>query len=1166
MPTPAPDLLADCRALVSTLVDDLRRLVDSDADAAAKVRDELDAARRAGRTSLSDTDWKEGRLAQVAVAWVLAGVFVRFCEDNGLIDGHRLAGTGHGLQEAKDRRSQHLREHPSHDDRHWLDEVIAFAAGHQGLDAVLGGHNPLRFLPLTADGARTFVGFWQEQAADGSLRRDFTDPVWDTRFLGDLYQDLSDHAKKTYALLQTPVFVEEFILDHTLTPALQEFGLPHTDVIDPTCGSGHFLLGAFDRLAQAWLDREPGTHRRVLAQRALDQVAGVDLNPFAVAVARFRLVVAAMRFEGVTRLHEVAEFRLHVATGDSLYHFQIDQQLPGTTGDPVHGYATEDLDDVLAILRKRYAVVVGNPPYITVKDPALNELYRKRFPVCRGKYSLGVPFTQQFVRLARTANDGAPAGHVGMITANSFMKREMGKKLIEEYLPRVDLTHVIDTSGAYIPGHGTPTVILFLRNQRPAKDSVQAVLGIRGEPSKPADPTKGVVWRSIVDLLPEGEAQNDYVTVTSLPRARLGSHPWSIGGGGASELKERLDGAGRLLGDAVEPIGFSAISGDDDVFLGWPLSAPGRVSGRTAFRALVTGEQVRDFEIRSASLALWPYDAELLYTGVAASTLVWPYRALLRASQMFQKSREERGLRWDEFAFLSRDRLRTPLSIAFAFVATHNHFVLDRGGKVFKQSAPVIKLPAGATEDDHLGLVGLLNSSTAQFWFRQTFFAKPSNGVKRGLEDEMWEQRLEYDGTKLSTFPLVCERTLNFGRALDKLAASAASSLPSAITERGAPTRSALDEARTRWQLLRAQMIAAQEELDWHVYSLYGLLDEDVTMPLDDVPPIELGQRAFEIVLARKVDAGDVETAWFARHRSTPITEIPSHWPDAYRRLVERRIELIESNPEIALIEQPQYKRRWAVTPWEDQEREALRTWLLDRMEAPQHWSGAPMMTTCASLAGRLRMDPDVVAVAHLLEPGADLTVLVTTLVQAEAVPYLAQERYTEQGLRKRAEWERVWDLQRAEDRGDQVGTIPVPPKYDKKDFRGVAWDHRGKLDVPKERFISYPGLGRPGDPSPVIGWAGWDHLQRAQALMSWYQTLEAGETERPARVLAGLCELLPWVQQWHDTAADDHAGTALAGVLEHELRSRSLTPDQLRSLPPATVARAPRNRKAPRP
>ena len=60
------------------------------------------------------------------------------------------------------------------------------------------------------------------------------------------------------------------------------------------------------------------------------------------------------------------------------------------------------------------------------------------------------------------------------------------------------------------------------------------------------------------------------------------------------------------------------------------------------------------------------------------------------------------------------------MSIAFAYVATHNHFVLDRGGKVFKQTAPVIKLPQGATEDEHLALLGVLNSSTACFWLKQS--------------------------------------------------------------------------------------------------------------------------------------------------------------------------------------------------------------------------------------------------------------------------------------------------------------------------------------------------------------------------------------------------------------------------------------------------------------
>ncbi len=84
-------------------------------------------------------------------------------------------------------------------------------------------------------------------------------------------------------------------------------------------------------------------------------------------------------------------------------------------------------------------------------------------------------------------------------------------------------------------------------------------------------------------------------------------------------------------------------------------------------------------------------------------------------------SQLNRGLMWYDYSMFSKDRVRTPLSIAFAFVATHNHFVLDRGGKVFNRSAPVIKLPAGSTEADHLALLGLLNSSTACFWMKQVF-------------------------------------------------------------------------------------------------------------------------------------------------------------------------------------------------------------------------------------------------------------------------------------------------------------------------------------------------------------------------------------------------------------------------------------------------------------
>ena len=173
--------------------------------------------------------------------------------------------------------------------------------------------------------------------------------------------------------------------------------------------------------------------------------------------------------------------------------------------------------------------MVGNPPYITPKDNALNQGYRERFGSCHRQYSLAVPFTERFFDLAHAPAPGAaePAGFVGMITANSFMKREFGKKLVEEFIPRWDLTHVVDTSGAYIPGHGTPTVILFGRHRRPVARGVRAVMGIRGEPAIPDDavPAKGLrlVMRSFAQIDQRGFVMiSKFVSVNSdVPRGVL---------------------------------------------------------------------------------------------------------------------------------------------------------------------------------------------------------------------------------------------------------------------------------------------------------------------------------------------------------------------------------------------------------------------------------------------------------------------------------------------------------------------------------------------------------------------------------------------------------------------------------------------------------------------
>src|SRR5439155_10740089 len=239
------------------------------------LRSEWASAREANRTASAYEPWREELLTQVAVAWVLACVFVRFCEDNDLVEAPWLSGPGLRRQRALDQRQHYFQQHPTETDREYLYDVFEQMARLPGLgDLFDKRHNPLWRVGLSGDGATKLLAFWQRiDPATGQLAHDFSDPEWDTRFLGDLYQDLSEAARKKYALLQTPEFVEEFILDRTLEPALDEFGLdaapvydregkpitsPGFRMIDPACGSGHFLLGSFRRILNLWQKKEPG--------------------------------------------------------------------------------------------------------------------------------------------------------------------------------------------------------------------------------------------------------------------------------------------------------------------------------------------------------------------------------------------------------------------------------------------------------------------------------------------------------------------------------------------------------------------------------------------------------------------------------------------------------------------------------------------------------------------------------------------------------------------------------------------------------------------------------------------------------------------------------------------------------------------------------------------
>jgi hypothetical protein len=1210
MPVDQKRLLKDCQKQLRQLEADLKVQVIEMAELDASLRAEHSEARAAGRVGDAFEIWRGEQITQGAVHWVLACVFVRFLEDNRLIDP-RLAGDGDAGLLAEAAEQTYYASNPTHHERNWLLEVFRQVAALPGGRALFDeAHNPAFRFPLSPDASKQLLRFWREiDATSGALAHSFDDPTWDTRFLGDLYQNLSEAARSKYALLQTPLFVEEFVLDRTLGEALKVLPLVSVTLIDPTSGSGHFLLGALARLLVEWERTDPGAPREVLVQRALDQIAGVDLNPFAVAIARFRLLIAALIACDVTRLDRAPGFQIHVAVGDALLHGDEPGRLElgdGGRGQFVrHAFDDEDLNAVNRILGRRYAVVVGNPPYITPKDKALSVAYRERYKSCHRQYALSVPFVERFWELASSEISGGVAGWIGQITANSFAKREFGKKLIEEFFPRVDLTHVLDSAGAYIPGHGTPTVLLFGRARPPVSTVIRAVLGIRGEPETPTDPSRGEVWSAIRSQVEMPGSEGMFVSAEDVPRERFLMHPWSLGGGGAADLKGAIEAAASsTLANMGAVVGRTTHTGEDGAFV-LPTSTPSTRGWSRFVVSLIEGDNVRDWTLGQTQVCLFPYDRENARPWrripEKLNAHFWSYRSSLRARVDFGQTVEERGLRWFEHSMFFAERFLTRPVIAFAFVSTHNQFVLGRDEVVYKQSAPVIALP-GSDYGQLYGVLGLLNSSVSCFWLKQVCHNKGGGGIGGGLATEAWEQFYEFTGTAMAAFPLVRDRPAEIGEELDVLARERSSLLGSAFSE-STPNRASLDRARARADELLRRMIGLQEELDWKCYKLYEIADESVTADGapdhgGGAPPLRLGERAFEIVLARRLAVGEDDSTWFVRHASNPITELPTDWPRSYRDLVERRITLIEQDRHIALLERPENKRRWNLELWEDMEREALDFWLLDRLESRAFWPDAVLQTT-RDLAERAAVDPSFAQVASLrFGDGVPLESAIRQLVIGASVPFLAVLRYAERGREKHRVWNEVWELQRREDivdsavataqdftsaregestaslanrlaeaqrsrRMSDVGQIPRPPKYVSADFqRAEYWRMRGALDVPKERFTSYQFCGRDGDDVPLVGWAGWTHLQQAQALSAWYaerRSLDGWSGDRLAPILAGVSELLPWLRQWHndiDPEFSDRPGDAYALWLDQELQGNGITPESLKAWEPPRSAR----------
>jgi type I restriction-modification system DNA methylase subunit len=312
----------------------------------------------------------------------------------------------------------------------------------------------------------------------------YTFAVVETEVLGEIYEQfLGDVINVTRAggveivtkpevresggVVPTPRYIVDAIVTRTLAPALQGKGpdqLAGFTTADICCGSGIFLLSVFETLSDHYLgwylanDRERHvglTIYEVAAEKwrltfkekrriLLAHIRGVDIDPNAIEVARFSLLLKLIENESAAGLRDfVATERIPalptmegtLRTGNSLVSQAewnaVEGLLPGRLLEKINPF-TWATEFPAEIERGGFDVIVGNPPYIRIQnmvayspeEAAFYQSPASPYTTARqdnfDKYAL---FIERSLTLIR------PDGRLGLIVPHKFMTTQAGRAL-----------------------------------------------------------------------------------------------------------------------------------------------------------------------------------------------------------------------------------------------------------------------------------------------------------------------------------------------------------------------------------------------------------------------------------------------------------------------------------------------------------------------------------------------------------------------------------------------------------------------------------------------------------------------------------------------------------------------------------------------------------------
>jgi len=517
--------------------------------------------------------------------------------------------------------------------------------------------------------------------------------------------------RKEQGIYYTPTFIVDYIVSNTLGILLKEkkADAKKIKVLDPACGSGSFLIKAFDYLKEnLYSENEAKLHRldeqgiySIKTAILKNNIYGVDLDAKAVEITKLNLLLKAA--EKYRKLPEDVD--LHIRQGNSLIN---DESVAGLNAFRWEGDFQEGSFDI----------VIGNPPYIRVQtsEEGDKDYLIKNYVSAQGKFDLYIVFIEKALRLL------AEDGYFSFVVPNKFAQTKYGKGLKEFILENFTISRFIDFGDLKVFGEVTTyPCILVIKKKKPSNRAV-------GKYVKVKKLAFDIEQRIIAHQDTDGY-EDEFLKVFNFKQKNLDTELWSFMPSIVQDIFDKIRKSSEVrLIDLRERIYEGFICGNNSVFFLSGKEIESLKIESELVKPVPKGKNVRRYSIKwGDEYVLFPHiQGKKRTESIVLSDHPFAQKYLEKHKDDLLKRKYviEAGKEWFEIwntrniNWFEQDKIITPnlsprnnFSIDFKENKTGKYFYVDHDcyGIILKNK----------NRENYLYLLGLLNSKMMDFYIKQ---------------------------------------------------------------------------------------------------------------------------------------------------------------------------------------------------------------------------------------------------------------------------------------------------------------------------------------------------------------------------------------------------------------------------------------------------------------